>query len=541
MKTDFEQSPRIFVSYSTHQANIVRPVVERLLAHGFQVWFAEYKVLTQNYEEFDAAIDKELSTAISNSTHALVFTSQSWFDSDYCKEEMKCLAAHFKNNPAAILQISHGSAKCLGIFQALLTGTVNCPVAMDPGRLDLLLEMILMHLDPVHRIPGIAPLPVSSSKERWLCTGGYFAGIRLDGFGDGQLPIELLEPNSNGEGIRHYRCTMNGKTVRLSMTFRPQHTIHSPLPTNKEQFFLKAKNNVDIRYRERAEYHYYRQYAERWYGLEGHDDYREHGFHLFRWHGTPQLGMTFSETKTNIHGWHRMYVFQIEDPVTGIIGEITLAFSVSFDGNEPASTFAEFCRFMPWLDSMAESLDYRGKKPPKISEPIDVDRSVYREPFLMVFGGIGFLVGFYLGNHVGGLKSAIIGAIAGIFAVVLYTPVAFPYLLDDLGLRAKFQMSSRQYVRTNVGIFWVILTILIVWTPGFLKGAYLGWSEPFTPTAFGIWFLFSYVRWKQSKPADAVFGVDSLKVQWLIELPLAIMGLLALIGAAAWHVKSWPF
>lgn len=42
----------------------MRNVTERLMSCGVDVWFAEYKVLPSNYDEFDKNIEKELAEAV---------------------------------------------------------------------------------------------------------------------------------------------------------------------------------------------------------------------------------------------------------------------------------------------------------------------------------------------------------------------------------------------------------------------------------------------------------------------------------------------
>jgi hypothetical protein len=51
----------LFISYKSEDANLVRAVAERLMACGNEIWFAEYRVLPENYEEFDMLIDEGLA------------------------------------------------------------------------------------------------------------------------------------------------------------------------------------------------------------------------------------------------------------------------------------------------------------------------------------------------------------------------------------------------------------------------------------------------------------------------------------------------
>lgn len=41
-----------FITYKSEDADLVRNVADQLIASGIRVWFAEYQVLLQNYDQF---------------------------------------------------------------------------------------------------------------------------------------------------------------------------------------------------------------------------------------------------------------------------------------------------------------------------------------------------------------------------------------------------------------------------------------------------------------------------------------------------------
>jgi hypothetical protein len=86
-------SNQIFISYKSENANDVRFFVERLMAAGATVWFAEYEVLAANYDLLQGKIDPEIESAIDASSAAIVFTNNRWAASEYCLKEIRWIIA----------------------------------------------------------------------------------------------------------------------------------------------------------------------------------------------------------------------------------------------------------------------------------------------------------------------------------------------------------------------------------------------------------------------------------------------------------------
>ncbi len=74
----------LFISYKSEDVHVVRAVVDRLLARGVRVWFAEYVVLLGGREAFQEAID----AGIKRSRHAVVISNDLYAKSDHCKREL---------------------------------------------------------------------------------------------------------------------------------------------------------------------------------------------------------------------------------------------------------------------------------------------------------------------------------------------------------------------------------------------------------------------------------------------------------------------
>src|SRR5262249_327027 len=73
----------VFVSYQSADANLVRAIIERLMAGGLRVWFAEDRVLLANYEAFAG----EIGNGIRHTAYAVLFTTPKYAASDWCAKE----------------------------------------------------------------------------------------------------------------------------------------------------------------------------------------------------------------------------------------------------------------------------------------------------------------------------------------------------------------------------------------------------------------------------------------------------------------------
>ena len=89
-----------FISYRSGDAQIVRNVVESMMASGLKVWFAEYEIVIDNYDEFQLHIDQ----GVKESKCLICFLGKGYFSSDHCLGELECFT-ELARNPANILCI----------------------------------------------------------------------------------------------------------------------------------------------------------------------------------------------------------------------------------------------------------------------------------------------------------------------------------------------------------------------------------------------------------------------------------------------------
>ena len=94
---------KVFISYKSNDANLVRRVVDCLVAQNVDIWFAEYEVISSNYDDFDKFLDERLAEAINIATHAVIFTNNHWDHSPHCQYERKLIFS--KIAPNNIIQV----------------------------------------------------------------------------------------------------------------------------------------------------------------------------------------------------------------------------------------------------------------------------------------------------------------------------------------------------------------------------------------------------------------------------------------------------
>lgn len=77
----------VFISYKSEDVRLARRIANQLLASGLKVWFNEYRVLLQNFDQFQEAID----FGIAHSDWGICLTNNRYIDSEYCKIELEQL------------------------------------------------------------------------------------------------------------------------------------------------------------------------------------------------------------------------------------------------------------------------------------------------------------------------------------------------------------------------------------------------------------------------------------------------------------------
>jgi len=134
----------VFISYKSEDVEFARQVADQLLASGIKVWFGEYQVLLQNYDQFQQAID----FGIDNCDWGIALTNDRYTHSPYCCAEITHLLQHLP--PQHILEIMVPAQEQLPHqkFQAL----ADCPAYIGtdlPGMLAFIAQHTGWQIQPL--------------------------------------------------------------------------------------------------------------------------------------------------------------------------------------------------------------------------------------------------------------------------------------------------------------------------------------------------------------------------------------------------------
>ncbi|MGA2914882.1 MAG: hypothetical protein ABSE89_02530 [Sedimentisphaerales bacterium] len=146
---------------------------------------------------------------------------------------------------------------------------------------------------------------------------------------------------------------------------------------------------------------------------------------------------------------------------------------------------------------------------------------------------LGIIAGAWIGYRFTGGKGAILGFFAGGMLSFFVEVIAFPYILNEREIAHREGMGLSQLVKSFAIIFLIFAALFIIFTPVSLRGAYLGYADPFTPFALGFGGLFAIVRLKQLHPFSECRDGEKL-FGW----PLGILWLLSIFAAFMWHTDS---
>ena len=341
----------IFISYKSENVNLVRSITERLIFSGVNVWFAEYRVHLRKYDEFVVEFDREIQTAISNCTQAIIFTNNSWADSDYCKKEMRGLIKRIGTKD--ILEVAipveskpHKEYPGLDDNQAIIfSGNCKNPKWSD---LEELAQEIgnKIGID----VKRLADVHIEDSEE--VYAPRYGLSLRPG-------PLELM-PGLTERLIpadtRLFRSLcFRGKIQEREVTLW---LFFEPLKSPTARISRSQMENRDDRQR----YNDYRKFALNWIETEEKNGHiiNEKGLHIIFINKKSQMIMTFKDEVESIRLWERRYVITIEheyaDGLT--LGELRLQFSASLDGDEEEQR-RQFCQIAPYMDTIASTVSYK--------------------------------------------------------------------------------------------------------------------------------------------------------------------------------------
>ena len=368
-------STQVFISYNSRNANKVRFVVDRLIAAGIKVWFAEYEVLSCNYDDFEHEIDDALQEAIRSSTHAIVFSSKGWRESHFCQAEWTGLVRRFGSNAVVQVEIDQAPsddpvAKALG----------RAPIIYSDSEAIAVADAIVSKLFP----GGTESLP-----SQVLPSGPYGAGQFVFRYGQILVPegLGLRRPNPRlGPVGREHEYRFSGSIRGVPAGFEISVNPFDPFKSKGKVYPIEDFGQEVIS-NDRKAYKLLRHHATEWTST---DDAHEHGLHLYRHGGRGHIGLTFWRKglyEDRPYRWHRFYSFYVSDPETGRPVAITLEIWALTSSPDLELAYREFCVILFFFEASVSSYMYCSDPCLRLLPSWNTIRETKR-----ILGSIGFLL-----------------------------------------------------------------------------------------------------------------------------------------------------
>lgn len=308
----------VFISYKSEDVYLARRIANQLLASGLQVWFNEYRVLLQNFDQFQDAID----FGIAHSDWAICLTNNRYIGSQYCRIELEQLLDHLPSGNVLEVMIPREDLPHQQ-YQAL----DNCPAYMGSdleGILGFIQEQTGWAIKPL--LPVIIELGhrtnISTCMQR---------EVVLD--------------------ITDWRVTKPGKMVfgstdLLALEFmhrQDQYGFHANLVCGPE--YAREGRRLGQAIDDRQMFNLLRNHAER---HTGRLNAKVYGLHLIFHEGLSQFAITY-----RMFGyWTRKYSIVFPNDVTNQNAEFVFTFG--FNGS-----FKQYCENVFLMDRLVESLEWK--------------------------------------------------------------------------------------------------------------------------------------------------------------------------------------
>ena len=308
----------VFISYKSEDVDLARRISNHLLASGVKVWFAEYQVLLQNFNQFQDAID----FGIANSTWAICLTNNRYIGSDYCILELKQMLDYLPQSNILEIMIPKEELPHQK-FQTL----DNCPAVLGS---DLPTIFTLIHKHTGWDLKPLLPDVINTEPSTNIstCLG---RDVTLD--------------------ITDWRVTTPGKIKFGSTDIVKMDYIH-----RQEEYHLMANlvcgreyaregERIGQKINDRRMFDLLRKHAEK------HTvrlNAKVYGLHLVFHQGLSQFAITY-----RMFGyWTRKYSIIFPNPVTSQNAEFVFTFGF-------LGSFNQFCQNVHLMDRLVKSLQWK--------------------------------------------------------------------------------------------------------------------------------------------------------------------------------------
>ena len=332
----------IFISYKSENANIVRQIVETLVANGIRIWFAEYKILLYNYDEFQTEIDK----GIDSSKNFLIFTNDSWADSEYCNKEINRIIKIIKtanDNSRKIIEVQIPKEN---MTYKKFPEIKNFSSILYMNNFEQIVKFIIDNANIGKDKIFFPPVPPSNINMARVLSNKYRYCLNVGDFIEEDCSF-LSNPDGGVGGF--FKGKILGNEV---IAFVQTYLIDPSVP---HQFFSESGkcNDRDI-------YHMYRKYAKNWVLTQNATVF---GLHLFFHSKRSNMALSFRYKPQNsdgIENWERTYGIFVKNPLLDDYQEIRINFKTTFSPYDP-DAFKKFCSLTKYYDSVVSTLKYLNK------------------------------------------------------------------------------------------------------------------------------------------------------------------------------------
>ncbi|MCJ7682267.1 MAG: toll/interleukin-1 receptor domain-containing protein [Candidatus Aminicenantes bacterium] len=340
----------IFLSYKTENANDVRKIAECLIANGLRIWFAEYKIHSDIYDNNDI-LQQTIDNGIENSRYALVFTNDRWADSEYCSREMEGLLKHFQYHDEELIRNRKHHEIAEIFIPKEKTPHENWPVLKNVPSLlfENDLEKVIEFINDRHwfveslRVDIAPGIEITSGEKKSLPYG-----VSLDTSQFKECPETIFVHDARKEfgGEKYFfRKEIPSGRIGLLININPYESALGPLS------IAKQGNAAD-----RLVYKAYRYYAKKW--LDSHDK-TDRGIHLVFWNNRSHLGITSinKEEKEGKRFWERRYFIALQNKKENQIGEMDISFGLYLPDNDEEA-FHKFILHTRLFEHVINSIEY---------------------------------------------------------------------------------------------------------------------------------------------------------------------------------------
>ncbi len=218
------EQPYIFISYAHKNSEEVMPIIERLVADGYRVWYDEGIVPGSEWDEFIASHIKACGCVVS-------MISKEYMESDNCKDELKY--ARDKDKPQLLIYLTpttltEGMQMRLNRIQAVF----KYAYAYEEGFYKKLYEADLMD----------------------CCTDTPPQRVSVTGATTGTTTVPAKKPAASTSSTLSGKTHSTGTTGTTSRTATPSEADITILKRQKSRLVTNIKNRKSVLQTQKAEF-----------------------------------------------------------------------------------------------------------------------------------------------------------------------------------------------------------------------------------------------------------------------------------------------